>query len=79
MTPARVGPRRLIPTPAGSWETHAGARRALFYSYCTLRESFFSAETHPAGPDEWRPLLSALVHHFAAFFFPLSFPSQFGA
>lgn len=66
-------PWQLIPTPAGSSEAHAGARLALFYSSCTLRESFFSEGTRPAVVDVWRALLSALVPHFTA---P---PTQFAA
>lgn len=38
----------------------------LFYSYYTLRESFFSGETRQPAFDVWGALLSALVPHLTA-------------
>lgn len=68
LLPAKTIDGPPVLTPAGASEAHAGARRLLFYSYCTLRESFFSGETRPAVVDVRRASLAALV----GLFLPLS-------
>lgn len=44
LLPAKAINGPPVLTPAGASEAHAGARRLLFYSYCTL--SHFSQEKH---------------------------------